>query len=213
MPYLAVLEKAGIPTILIDFDDQDEFVKQEALTIGVPQLRYMHASRTLRGPADVDSFLDSMFDGLTRPLTDEEKEEAMWTSQESRILFEGTLEEAEEFYMQAESLPGLSGAPYSKYTDGFPIVVPTEERVQAMLKGTSHKPDELITLQADMPVTSVPEAIGGEPILKKGEAVRYMPMRRVATVEQVAVNAVMAGCKPEYFLIHYRDKMIFHHDQ
>ncbi len=199
MPYLVQLEKAGIPTVLIDFEDQDEFVKQEARTIGVPHLRYMHASRIVRGPADVDSFLDSMFDGLTRPLTDEEKEEGMWTPQEPRILFEGTLEDAEEFYMQAERLPGLLNAPYAKYTDGFPIVVPTEERVMKMLEGTSHKPDELITLQADMPVTAVPEAIGAEPIMKKGEAVRYMPMRRVATVEQVAVNAVMAGCKPEYF--------------
>ena len=34
---------------------------------------------------------------------------------------------------------------------------------------------------------------------KKGEIVEFMPMYRTATVEQVAVNAVMAGCKPEYF--------------
>lgn len=198
MPYLADLERAGIPTVLIGFDDQDEFIRQEALTIGMPKLRYMHASRTVRGPADVDSFLDSMFDGLTRPLTEEEKESGAWTPQEPRILFEGTLEEAEEFYMQAERIPGLLNAPYAKYTDGLPIVVPTEERVEAMLKGTSHDPREMITLQKDMEEMAVPEAVGGEPLMKKGDAVRFMPMRRVATVEQVAVNAVMAGCKPEY---------------
>jgi hypothetical protein len=199
LPYLVKLEKAGIPTVLIDFADQDEFVKQEALALGVPHLRYIHASRTVRGPADVDSFLEPMFEGLTRPLTEEEKGGGMWRPQGPRILFEGTLLEAEEFYTQTEIIPGILNAPYAKYTDGFPVVVPTEERVEAMLKGTSHKPDELITLQADMSAATAPEAIGGEPTIKKGEPVRYMPMRRVATVEQVAVNAVMAGCKPEYF--------------
>lgn len=184
--------------MLIDFDDQDEFVKQESLVIGVPNLRYIHASRTIRGPADVDSFIEPMLEVLTRPLTEAEKESGMWTPQEPRILFEGTLLEAEDFYQQAERLPGILNAPYAKYTDGFPIVVPTEERVREMLKGTSHRPDELITLQSDTPATAVPEAIGGEPMMKKGEAVRFMPMRRVATVEKVATIAVMAGCKPEY---------------
>jgi hypothetical protein len=41
-----------------------------------------------------------------------------------------------------------------------------------MLKGTSHKPDEIVNP-------------------KMG------PMERIETVEKVAINAVMAGCKPE----------------
>jgi hypothetical protein len=198
LPYLVKLEKAGIPTILIDFEDQDEFVKQEALTIGVPKLRYMHASRTIRGPADVDRFLEPMFEGLTRPLTAEEKKGGLWSPEHPRIIFEGTLDEAQDFYQQTEKLPGLLNAPYAMYTDGLPIIIPTEERVREMLKGTSHKPDEVITLHSEPAKVSAPEAVGGEPPTSKGEAVRYMPLRRVATVEQVAVNAVMAGCKPEY---------------
>jgi hypothetical protein len=65
----------------------------------------------------------------------------------------------------------------SKWTDGLPIVLPTEKRVKAMLAGTSRKPDEIVG--------------------------RMQPTEfRVAweyTVEKVAVNAVMAGAKPEYF--------------
>jgi len=45
------------------------------------------------------------------------------------------------------------------------------------------------------PASAVERAINR----KKGDVIEFMPMYRTATVEQVAVNAVMAGCKPEYF--------------
>lgn len=59
------------------------------------------------------------------------------------------------------------------WTDGLPVVPPTEERVLRMLDGTSHAPDEVVAV--------VP------------------PDLVEVTVEKVAINAVMAGCKPEYF--------------
>ncbi len=59
------------------------------------------------------------------------------------------------------------------WTDGLPIVPPTEARVLAMLAGTNRSPEDV--------VASIP------------------PDLTDATVEQVAINAVMAGCKPEYF--------------
>jgi hypothetical protein len=58
------------------------------------------------------------------------------------------------------------------WTDGLPVVPPTEARVLRMLDGTSRAPDEIVTI--------VP------------------PDLVECTVEKVAVNAVMAGCKPEY---------------
>lgn len=65
----------------------------------------------------------------------------------------------------------------SDLTDGMPVVLPTEERVAEMLKATSRKPDELVGSMRPSP---------------PHEAWEY-------TVEMVAVNAVMAGAKPEYF--------------
>ena len=56
--------------------------------------------------------------------------------------------------------------------DGLPLVPPSEERVLRMLDGTARDPQEVIGL--------VPPALNA------------------ATVEKIAVNAVMAGCKPEY---------------
>jgi hypothetical protein len=59
------------------------------------------------------------------------------------------------------------------WTDGLPVVPPTREAVEEMLTGTSHSRDEVIA-----------ESWGCE-----GWG---------ATVEAVAINAVMAGAKPEY---------------
>ena len=58
------------------------------------------------------------------------------------------------------------------WTDGLPVVPPTEERVARMLEGTTRQPDEVVAV--------VP------------------PDLVECTVEKVAVNAVMAGCRPEY---------------
>jgi len=58
------------------------------------------------------------------------------------------------------------------WSDGLPVVPPTEARVLRMLEGTSRSP---------------------------GEVVAVVPPDLVeCTVEKVAVNAVMAGCRPEY---------------
>ncbi|MFC1920523.1 hypothetical protein ACFLYQ_02230 [Chloroflexota bacterium] len=190
MPYLAQLEKAGIPTVLVDFEDQDNMVEQEALYNGVPYIRYLHASRTLPGPEDVDNWIDDAFNALIEPLTEKEQESGMFSPQQPRVLFEGALEEAEEFYMQTEWVPHPVNAPISVYTDGYPIVVPTEERVAEMLKGTSHRPDEVVIHHSG--------TIDVSGARKKGDPVRFHPMNFTATVEKVAINAVMAGCKPEY---------------
>ncbi len=97
MPYIAKLEKAGIPTVLIDFKDQSNMVKQTALRAGIPNARYIHASRILPGPEDVDTWMDEMMDALTIPLTEKEKESGKWIpSSDNRIIFEGTMDEAEE---------------------------------------------------------------------------------------------------------------------
>jgi len=58
------------------------------------------------------------------------------------------------------------------WSDGLPLVPPTPERVLRMLKGTSRAPHEIV---GQVP----PDLVS-------------------CTVEKVAVNAVMAGCKPEY---------------
>ena len=193
MPYLAKLEKAGIPTVVVDFADQTNMVEQEALVNGVPRIRYIHASRTLPGEEDVVNLVEPILKALTKPLTRKEKTKGKYEPPpQQRILFEGTLDEAQSFYQQTKHIPRPVNAPIAVYTDGLPVIVPTEERVREMLTGTSHKPDELITHQFDRLAIR-----GGKPI-KKGDPVQFQPMHWIATVEKVATIAVMAGCKPEH---------------
>ena len=58
------------------------------------------------------------------------------------------------------------------WTDGLPVVPPTEQRVLKMLTGTTRPPDEIVA-------TVPPDLVD-------------------ITVEKVAISAVMAGCLPEY---------------
>ncbi|MDR0490006.1 MAG: fibronectin type III domain-containing protein [Oscillospiraceae bacterium] len=60
-----------------------------------------------------------------------------------------------------------------KFGDGLPLVIPTRELVDEMMSTVDRKPDEVL----------------GKMYMRGG----------VITVETVAANAVMAGCKPEYF--------------
>jgi len=138
-------------------------------------------------------------DALVRPLTAEETAGGRWEESDERILFEGTLEEANEFYQQTMIVPTLQNAPFAIYTDGMPIVIPTEERVAKMLTGTSHPADEIIRYQNDHRLGDRINQMGSSGI--KGEPVYFMPMRRMATVEKVATIGVMAGCKPEHMPI------------
>ena len=163
---------------------------------GVPYMRAVHASRTTPGVPDVDRMVPELIDALTRPPTAEEKKKGRWEMPDNRVLFEGTLEDAEKFYEQTEKVPTLGGASIAVYGDGLPIRIPTEERVADMLKGTSHKPDEVITFHGDHHLGDRSIQIGNSG--KKGELVHFLPMRRTATVEKIATIGVMAGCRPEH---------------
>jgi len=68
-----------------------------------------------------------------------------------------------------------------------------------MLKGTSHKPDEILTFQSDHRVDARQTQMGRTG--KKGDPCRFLPMARKATVEKIATIGVMAGCRPEHMPI------------
>jgi len=59
-----------------------------------------------------------------------------------------------------------------RWSDGLPVVPPTVERVERMLRHTRRAPEEFVA--------------------------RVAPGFGAATVERIAINAVLAGCDPEY---------------
>jgi hypothetical protein len=60
----------------------------------------------------------------------------------------------------------------NRWSDGFPVVPPTKDAVEMMLKGTDRSPDDIVGI--------------------------VDPNNGVASVEKIAVNAVMAGARPAY---------------
>ncbi|MFA5308472.1 MAG: hypothetical protein WC370_03180 [Dehalococcoidales bacterium] len=110
--------------------------------------------------------MDEVIFALTSPLTDEERHPKILKRPERpRLVEPDTEENLHRLFLE------------SGWTDGLPIILPTEERVAEMLTGTDRAPDEYVGM---MSVTTHEERL------------QY-------TVERVAAIAVMAGCRPEHF--------------
>jgi hypothetical protein len=105
--------------------------------------------------------MQAIIDALTKPLTDEERKTGVPPGAvlEPRLLKPDTETNLQRLFKDKE------------WTDFNPIILPTEARVTAILKGTSRKPNEVVC--------------------KYGS--------REMTVEKAAVIAVMAGARVEYF--------------
>jgi len=172
------LERAGVPTVAVHTDPFARLARATALANGMPTARQAFVpqpvvGRTppqLRGyiegvdPVSKRPFIQEVLEGLTRPLDDKDLKGVAFERSTPRLVPPGTEEDLQQLFIE------------NKWTDFLPVILPTEERVAAMLRGTSHKPDEVVGRLA-------PTAFR--------EAWEF-------TVEKVAVNAVMAGCRPEY---------------
>ncbi|MBN1188296.1 MAG: hypothetical protein JXA46_00950 [Dehalococcoidales bacterium] len=109
----------------------------------------------------ISEVMNDIISGLTRPLTREEQSPSPSDSgSSSRIIFKGSLKEVNQFFYRRG------------WTDGLPIIPPTEEEVAEMLTGTDLPSDYMV----------------GKIIPRSGKA----------TVEKIAVNAVMAGALPTF---------------
>ena len=116
-------------------------------------------------PIHKKPFVQIMMEALTNPLTDEDLKGVAFDRSTPRLLEADTEENLHGLFIE------------NNWTDFLPVVLPTEERVEQMLKGTSHAADEVVG---------------------KLRPTVYREFWEY-TVEKVAVNAVMAGARPEYF--------------
>ena len=153
-------------------------VKASTSQKGIPNLRLVFVPQPVMGKsarelrAYIDGadavtgrpFMDEVIDALTSPLTDAEAQGEAFDRSTPRLVPPDTEENLNRLFLE------------ENWTDKLPVVLPTVERVAAMLSGTSHKPDEVV---GRMRPTGTREAWE-------------------FTVEKVAINAVMAGAKPEY---------------
>jgi hypothetical protein len=147
---------------------------------GIPNMRITYTPHPITDrPADLcrkyvagndpitgKPMLEEIYGSLTRSLSDEDAKAGFLSrGDRPRLLKPDTAEKLMDYFHE------------QNFTDGNPIILPTEQKVAEMLKATSRKPDEWVGQMRPSP---------------PHEAWYY-------TVEMVAVNAVMAGAKPEYF--------------
>ncbi|MBO0886840.1 MAG: hypothetical protein J2O38_05535 [Acidimicrobiales bacterium] len=156
-----------------DFVQRDARDRGAPLRFGFPPYPVLGMSRgVLRGyiegsdPVTLKPFMEEVTEALTAPLTDDEKSpKRVRRERRPRLLPPSPAEELHRQFLE------------KGWTDGLPIILPTEERVAEMLTGTARAPDEVIGQMSVNPYQ---------------ERLEY-------TVEKVAAIAVMAGARPEHF--------------
>ncbi len=179
-----ILEKAGIPAIPIITDAFEPPAKEMAELWGVPEFRFVMMRHPLArlSPEDVERRADELLNKVLGLL--EEGQPDNKPGQRRNSLGGGFQSgAATEAASAVTEVEGEVCAPINAseqiqfchargWTDGLPVVPATRSLVEDMLEAGGLKPDAVIA---------------------------EMPSRRVAvTAGKVAINAVMAGCKPEY---------------
>ena len=146
---------------------------------GAPRMRQVYLPHPVMGKteAEIRAFIwgnnpvtgrpvmQEVVEGLTQPLAADDKAGLTFERSTPRLCEPASEDDLHRLFLE------------NHWTDTLPIVLPTEERVAAMLKGTSRKPDEVVGHLAPT----------------------HFREEWEFTVEKVAVNAVMAGARPEYF--------------
>jgi hypothetical protein len=172
------MKKPAVPLILTEFEKQE---KEVAFNLGMPGLRIQY----FRGPvwAKTNEQLKKQIVEGNNPITGK----PVMPELVEKLIKPLTAEEKKTGQAKQDLGPATyAGTPdelqklflEKRYTDFLPVVLPTEDKVAEMLKFTSHNPDEVLGKM--------------NPGSEAGDTWTY-------TVKVAAINAVMAGAKPEYF--------------
>jgi hypothetical protein len=167
-----------VPTVAVHTHVFARLARSVARANGMPTTRQVFVPQPVVGrspqelrayvdgedPVNRGSFMQHIIEGLTTPLGDDDLKGVSFDRSAPPLLEPDTEDNLQARFAE------------ERWTDFLPIILPTEERVQAMLAGTSHAPDEIVGRMRPTAFREFWEF----------------------TVEKVAVSAVMAGAKPEY---------------
>jgi hypothetical protein len=170
------IEKLGIPCVSIV---QEGFVAAAKSSGEAFQLRnltlavtpYVFTSLNAQQTRQaVDLIIEDIIIGLTNPLTE------LGENVVRRIAMQGSQDEIIEFIGEdyKECLEKMNDKFLDwGWGDGFPLIPPTEEAVKKILGGTKRPPDDTVVE-------------------------KFVPGMARASVKNIAINAVMAGCKTDF---------------
>src|SRR5262245_14869382 len=165
------LENAGVPTATLVTDEFLLLAKPESLTHGLDDLRLIELPHPV-GSVSLDilcSLAESSIDSIVRVLTAGES-----CSDNALIDADGPGSEYTAI-LEVPADPSLMFQYFINrgWSDGLPMLPPTEPSIDAMIAGSDLKKDDPLAVSP--------------------------PRHGIATSERVAANAVMAGCVPDYF--------------
>ena len=140
---MTVEAKYGVPTVAMHTDKFDRVVRSVATVNGMPGLRQAFVPQPIMGKtaAQLRAYIDGsdpitgrpvmqeVIEGLTQPFNESDLGPVEFDRSTPRLVEPDTAENLERLFLE------------NRWTDMLPIVLPTEERVQAMLAGTRRKPD------------------------------------------------------------------------
>ena len=206
--FCSILESMGLPTAPVITQAFPDLTRKFAWKKGIPGLRFTFvphpfANRSfevhkkyLEGadPINKRPVISGIIDALTRTIDKKDQETGTIDRSVPRLLQPDTPENLQQLFYK------------NGWTDGLPVILPTEELVAEMLKGTSHKPDEVIGVMQPIPPNASWERslrqLGSSPKeeVKATTVMQPSPPHEAweYTVEHVAINAVMAGAKKEH---------------
>lgn len=168
---LIEFEKVGVPTVGITAAHFVADARRSADGFGLASqaLAVIPEPLTNQTPDEVRATIDKHFEEIVKGLTQVQIAPQL----ESEIKF---LPDTWLTFEGADELDALDrmNSTFIDYawSDGLPLLAPTEERLARMLKGTHRDPEEVVAVM--------------EPGFGK------------ATIAKIAANAVMAGCRPEF---------------
>jgi hypothetical protein len=167
----AVVERAGVPTVAIGATQFEALGRTVAEIMGVPDIPIVVYPGVPLSDTSED-FARKVRDHVAPAVVEELIGQADLHEEGFVKRLEGGQDTAE--IVTSGSLDEIQDYFLRRlWTDGLPIIPPTPERVEAFLCNAQREPSEVLGI--------------------------LLPERREATVHSVAVNAVMAGCRPEYF--------------
>jgi hypothetical protein len=173
------LERIGKPGVFVIGNNAIHTSKMSAEDAGMPAVRIVSLPSIDYYPnrSTIESIrpvAEASFDRIVNALTRPLTSEEKYPKSKNNKTTPETVEITAESYESAlESFNKLYLD--NHWGDGLPLIPPTEQAVKRMLAGTTRSPDEIIG---------------------------RIPYRNgIATIQKLAINAVMAGANPEYFPI------------
>jgi len=176
---IALDSKYGVPTVAIHTNAFEKAVQSVTRMHGMPEARYTFVPQPVMGKTveQLRAYVEGKSPISGRPVMQEVIEGLTRPAEGDRIK-EIKFERSTPRLVDSDTDENLQRLFLeNNWTDKLPIVLPTERKVREMLAHTSRKPDE----------------VAGH--MRSNQFRQYWEF----TVEKVAVNAVMAGARPEYF--------------